>query len=127
MPTYTYIIYFDRPIKNKQFGDSYHYIGFSDDIEHRLKVHYSGRGSNVTRYAFRNKISMTLSTVFEGNFEKRITLWFKLYCQCERCKSYRNKVLSLDIVVYDLPIVWDKQYGDNPKEKVWNNFKREVA
>lgn len=84
----TYMFHFSKPIQYKNahdYGDSEHYIGFSLNVENRVKTHLSGKGSVMTQAALAQGASLHLSYVFpDVNCEKALTYsnFRKFCCYC---------------------------------------------
>lgn len=60
-----YLIHFDKPISSKHTAQ--HYLGWTNDLEERLKEHYNGNGSRLCKVAKERNISFRLVRIWEGD------------------------------------------------------------
>ena len=57
-----YLLHFDRPF----YGPMRHYVGFTQDLDQRLKGHREGTGCVTTRRAFEQGIAFSLVRTWPG-------------------------------------------------------------
>ena len=85
----TYIIHFDKKAPfafSRQYGDRNHYIGYSKEVEDRVKCHLSGIGSAVTTKMHSLGINMRVGKVYDGvNCEAYLTK-ANLNEECDICR-----------------------------------------
>ncbi|EAZ88605.1 GIY-YIG nuclease family protein [Crocosphaera chwakensis] len=86
--SYVYILHFQRPIS--PYHTAQHYVGFTKDIDQRIREHRKGRGSRFCAVAKERDISFTLAELLMGerSLEKAIKRQknTKIFCPvC--CKS----------------------------------------
>ena len=64
-----YLLHFDRPYKHAK-----HYLGYTDNLEARLRQHRQGRGARLMQVIKEAGIGFTLVRVWEGDraLEKRL-------------------------------------------------------
>lgn len=84
-----------------------HYLGWSNDLENRLREHRTGKGSKFTQAACRRGLTIRVAEVWTGtrHLEKSIKRSRNLKRFCPLCQREQNKdVLSLvhlpDTVLY---------------------------
>ena len=82
-----YLLHFDRPIgepqstegraknglaprKGSYQGHAQHYIGYTRNLEHRLRAHRAGRGGHLCRVAVACGIEIRLARVWEDGTRK---------------------------------------------------------
>jgi predicted GIY-YIG superfamily endonuclease len=58
-----YLLHFKRPYH----GPMQHYVGFTQDLDQRLKDHQEGSGCVTTRRAFDQGIAFTLARTWSGS------------------------------------------------------------
>lgn len=79
-----YLLHFDRG-----FGHSRHYLGWSEDVQLRVRQHMFGKGSHLTRLAVAAGITMTLTAVWYGqdrHFERNLKRVYHNTRLCPLCK-----------------------------------------
>ena len=66
-----YLLHFEKPV----YGTSRHYIGFTDNLERRIKEHRYGRAARLTSLARKREISWEVARVWEEGdkvFERQL-------------------------------------------------------
>jgi predicted GIY-YIG superfamily endonuclease len=89
-----YLLHFGNPVKGAQ-----HYLGWSVDIQRRMRVHLAGRGARLVKQALRAGVTVELVRIWaladrqQERLLKRRTP--KSYCpRCTRSSTMNAKALS---------------------------------
>jgi hypothetical protein len=64
-----YLLHFDKPIENHTSGYKrfvQHYLGLTDDLEHRLERHRQGNGARLPQVFHQRGISFILARTWDG-------------------------------------------------------------
>jgi hypothetical protein len=80
-----YLICFERPYRHAR-----HYLGWTNDLEHRMEKHLRGQGSPLIRAAIGVGIAVTLARVWpdaDRNFESRLKRRKEGPRLCPRCTA----------------------------------------
>lgn len=82
-----YLIHFDRPYKHSQ-----HYLGFSKDLDERLKLHRSGRGAKLLQVVQDAGIEWQVVRVWHGDRyeERRLKKRKNSHQLCPVCKEVKH-------------------------------------
>jgi predicted GIY-YIG superfamily endonuclease len=82
-----YLLHFDRPISDRH--TTIHYMGFAEDLDHRLAEHAAGRGARLTQVALERGISWTLVRTWDGgrNLERKLKNQKNAPRKCPVCRS----------------------------------------
>lgn len=85
-----YLIHFDRPLgdPNNPRGTASHYIGYTDNLERRLKEHAEGRGAAIMRAVWLAGIPWHVVRTWEGgrDLERKLKRRKKARCLCPICR-----------------------------------------
>jgi predicted GIY-YIG superfamily endonuclease len=88
-----YLIHFDRPIGDldNPRGQARHYLGYTEDLEARLKAHRSGNGSAIMAAVARAGVSWRLARTWAGErtLERRLKRRHNSPQLCPICKRER--------------------------------------
>lgn len=60
-----YLLHFDVPISDRH--TTQHYLGWTDDIDHRVREHRLGRGARLCQVAAERGIGFTLAELLPGS------------------------------------------------------------
>lgn len=84
MESGTYLIHFDSPIDRTgiyiHYGDISHYVGYSENIDKRIRQHLRGKGSTMTRTAIKQGIVIREVRRWLENVESVINKNAKSHC-----------------------------------------------
>lgn len=56
-----YLLHFDPPYKHAR-----HYLGYAENLDARVEHHRNGTGANLTKYASRAGVKMTVARVWDN-------------------------------------------------------------
>ncbi len=87
-----YLIHFDRPYKHAK-----HYVGWTTNLERRMKKHRSGKGARLLRVIQNAGIGWVVAKTWEGTRknERKFKKRKDTPRQCPICKANKtNKVLD---------------------------------
>jgi predicted GIY-YIG superfamily endonuclease len=110
-----YLLHFEKKYKHAQ-----HYIGYTDNLEKRLKRHQAKQGSKFVAAMLNNGINFLLARTWEGvdySFERKLKNRHKssMFCPiCKNEKELKNIAKKFNISPMNLSI---KLYGDNKNDK----------
>lgn len=89
-----YLIHFDRPIGDldNPRGQARHYLGYTDDLETRLKAHRQGNGARLMEVIAEAGISWTLVRTWQGNraLERKLKDRHNAPKLCPICRMARS-------------------------------------
>jgi predicted GIY-YIG superfamily endonuclease len=83
-----YLLHFDRPISERH--TTQHYLGFTEDIEERLREHRAGHGARLTQVANERGIGYIVVRVWEDGdrtFERKLKNRKNAPCLCPKCRE----------------------------------------
>ena len=85
-----YLLHFSRPICPSR--PTRHYIGWTNDLDERIREHRRGKGSRLCQVARERGITFTLAEVWNGDrrFERRLKNYKNAPRLCPYCNSGRN-------------------------------------
>jgi predicted GIY-YIG superfamily endonuclease len=63
--SYVYLLHFEKPISDRH--TTQHYIGYTSDIDERLRSHRKGTGSRLCAVAKERGIGFTLAELIKGD------------------------------------------------------------
>lgn len=84
---FIYLVHFDRPYKHAR-----HYLGFSENLDARLKAHHNGAGARLLRVVREAGINFKLSQVWIGtkSLERKLKNRKKSSDFCTICRKERK-------------------------------------
>lgn len=62
---YVYLLHFSKPISDSH--TSRHYLGWTNDLQHRLQLHRTGHGSRLCEVASERGITFILARTWRGD------------------------------------------------------------
>lgn len=82
-----YLIHFDTPYKHAR-----HYIGWTPNLERRLRQHRQGEGARLLAVIKDAGITWRLARTWEGgrDVERRLKNWHKAREMCPICRAERK-------------------------------------
>ena len=82
-----YLIHFERPYRHAR-----HYLGVTNDLEHRLQQHARGTGARLMEVIKGAGIPWKLAATWEGgrDLEQRYKAWNNSCRLCPICKAQRK-------------------------------------
>jgi predicted GIY-YIG superfamily endonuclease len=91
-----YLIHLEKPLKHAK-----HYLGFSEDIQERVKQHRNGRGAAFMKAIKKNGISWYVSRIWDGDreLERILKNQHNASHLCPTCIQERiyKKTLSIEV------------------------------
>ncbi|WP_017654853.1 GIY-YIG nuclease family protein [Fortiea contorta] len=62
---YVYLLHFNKPINPNR--PAQHYLGFTKDLDERIREHRKGKGARLTQVATQRGISFKVAEVWKGD------------------------------------------------------------
>ncbi len=62
---YVYLLHFNKPINPNR--PTQHYLGFTKDLDERIREHRKGKGARLTQVALEQEISFKVAEVWRGD------------------------------------------------------------
>jgi hypothetical protein len=91
-----YLLHLDAPLKHAR-----HYLGFSEDIQERVRRHRSGRGATFMRAIAKEGISWHVSRIWDGDreLERILKIQHNASHLCPTCIQKRifERTLSIEV------------------------------
>ena len=88
-----YLLHFDRPYRaktGKRMKEAGHYIGFTWNLQERIKEHASGQGARLLEVISEDGIGFSVARVWEGGdrkLERRLKRRKKARLICPCCRQ----------------------------------------
>lgn len=81
-----YLLHFSKPFKHAK-----HYLGFTFNLDKRLKDHGNGQGARLIEIILQNGLSFELVRTWEGdrNFERKLKKRKNSPALCPICRSLK--------------------------------------
>lgn len=89
---------------NKKFHHAQHYIGFTDNLNDRIKRHEAGDGAKIIAAIIRNKITFFVARIWpdgDRKFERKLKRFKKAKRFCPACKSIPDKLNGADFFIIE--------------------------
>lgn len=90
-----YLLHFDRPISHRHTAQ--HYLGWTTDLETRLKQHRQGTGARLCEVAKERRINFRLARTWEGDRQRERDLKLQKNGRklCPICRGNANDYFSV--------------------------------
>lgn len=88
-----YLLHFSKPIGAGRLGQAQHYLGYTEDLDRRIKEHRKGWSSPIVRAFHAKGIPFEVARTWDEDrtFERRLKTTYKNARRlCPVCRQQRN-------------------------------------